>query len=101
MIHKNRANRRWQRHLHIVKKKRICNNHMTFATYECNNGKLRSDFSREVPMEWYKYDGQYDKGKIHCGCKLCKPYRGYYPSMKDEKIRHIADYKIKEYEKEA
>lgn len=22
--------------------------------------------------DWYKHDGQYDKGKIHCGCGICK-----------------------------
>mgnify|MGYP007003829757 FL=1 len=23
-------------------------------------------------LDWYKHDGQYSKGKIHCGCGLCK-----------------------------
>ena len=22
---------------------------------------------------WYKNDGQYSKGKIHCSCNLCRP----------------------------
>ena len=23
-------------------------------------------------LDWYKHDVQYSKGKIHCGCGLCK-----------------------------
>ena len=23
-------------------------------------------------LDWYRHDGQYSKGKIHCGCGLCK-----------------------------
>lgn len=26
--------------------------------------------------DWYEYDGQYSKGKIYCGCSICK--RGKY-----------------------
>ena len=33
------------------------------------------DHSRVVPSEWYRHDGQYDKGKIHCSCRMCNPYR--------------------------
>ena len=29
--------------------------------------------------DWYRFDGQYSKGKIHCGCGICKydKSRGY------------------------
>lgn len=23
-------------------------------------------------LDWYPHDGQYSKGKVHCGCGLCK-----------------------------
>ena len=23
-------------------------------------------------LDWYKYDGQYSKGKIHCSCGMCR-----------------------------
>ncbi len=23
-------------------------------------------------LDWYRHDGKYSKGKIHCGCGLCK-----------------------------
>lgn len=34
-------------------------------------------------LDWYHYDGQYSKGKIHCGCELCKYGRKYgLPTIK-------------------
>lgn len=47
--------------------------------------------------DWCKHDGQYDKGKIHCGCKLCKPYKGYYPSKYDEIQNIKAEKDLKDY----
>lgn len=99
MIHKTKQYRRFQRRNHIAKRKKICNNHMTFATYPSEDGKhMISDFSREVPMEWYKHDGQYNKGKIHCSCKMCKFSRHFgLPTLRDirEKQKfeaHLNDY---------
>ncbi len=35
-------------------------------------------------LDWYKHDGQYSKGKIHCGCGLCKFGRRYgLPAIRD------------------
>ena len=45
----------------IARKKRIC---------------------KELDMTWYNVDGKYSKGKIHCGCPLCKPTKGYLPSTR-------------------
>ena len=46
---------------------------------------------------WYDCDGKYDKGKIHCGCPLCKPTkRFHYPSFKDWKANEIMDAREKE-----
>ena len=28
-------------------------------------------------LDWYRHDGQYSKGKIHCGCGLCKYGKKY------------------------
>lgn len=34
--------------------------------------------------DWYKHDGQYSKGKIHCSCRMCT-YSKFYdlPRYKD------------------
>jgi len=35
-------------------------------------------------VEWYHHDGQYSKGKIHCGCGLCKFGKKYgLPTTRD------------------
>ena len=35
-------------------------------------------------FEWYSHDGQYSKGKIHCGCGLCKFGKKYgLPTIRD------------------
>ena len=35
-------------------------------------------------LDWYKHDGQYSKGKIHCGCGLCKFGKRYgMPTTRD------------------
>lgn len=87
---RTRAYRREMRKKHIMRKKRICNAHKTFAVFE--NGK--ADFSKEVPMEWYKHDGQYSKGKIHCNCGLCKFGRKYgLPTFKQ--IKELEEYRSK------
>lgn len=59
------AYNREQRNKHIARKKRLSN-----ELYGC---------------DWYKVDGMYDKGKIHCSCKMCT-YEKYYdfPRLKDE-----------------
>ena len=50
-------------------------------------------------LDWYRHDGQYSKGKIHCGCGLCKFGKRYrLPTTRDmreqsrEKIL-LEDYK--------
>jgi len=91
MLHKNYNFRKMQRDLHIKKRKRICH------YQETSQG---SDWSKMVPMEWYNVDGKYDKGKIHCGCPLCKPYKGYRPSGKNELENFKANLAIKEYYEE-
>ena len=85
MIHKTISYRRDQRERHIAKRKRICHFMASHPLIEVAPGRYRSDFSKEIPMEWYSKDGKYAKGKIHCGCPLCKPGRGYRPSDKQER----------------
>jgi len=49
--------------------------------------------SKLQSFDWYKHDGQYSKGKVHCGCGLCKFGRKYgVPTVKD--MREMAREKI-------
>lgn len=35
-------------------------------------------------LDWYSHDGQYSKGKIYCGCGICKYSRKYkLPTIRD------------------
>jgi len=70
------AYRRNVRNKKIAYRKRICEKHYGWAYYE--------------------YDGQYSKGKIHCGCRLCKPDKGYQPSWRDEKKKVIAEAELRD-----
>ncbi len=72
--------RRYVRNKTILRKKRISN-----SVYGLN---------------WYNHDGKYSKGKIHCGCELCKFGKKYgLPTTRDmreqsrEKIL-LNDYKM-------
>lgn len=49
---RGRGYRRYVRNKTILRKKRISN--LVYG------------------LDWYHHDGQYSKGKIHCGCELCK-----------------------------
>lgn len=61
---RSRAYRRYVRYKTIQRKKHISN-----AVYG---------------GDWYKCDGQYSKGKIHCGCGLCKFGKRYgLPTIRD------------------
>ncbi len=54
--------RRMLRRKMITRKKRICREKYLYP-------------------DWYRFDGQYDKGKIHCSCRMCRE--------KDARGRHI------------
>ncbi len=72
--------RRYVRNKKIIRKKRISNSVYGF--------------------DWYKHDSQYSKGKIHCGCGLCKFSKKFgLPTIKDmrEESREqilLNDYKM-------
>jgi len=88
----NRGYYREQRQKHINRKKRIIKEHNDYWSY--------------------KYDGILSKGKINCGCSLCRKkvnnkgkHRNYYPSkywkhsdlLKIESMNAaIADYKCED-----
>lgn len=74
---RTRSYRREVRNKTIARKKRICR-----AIYGASIGGV------ENPGAWYKHDGQYSKGKIHCSCKMCT-YSKYYglPTFRDVKER--------------
>lgn len=60
------AYKRYQRHRAISRKKNICR--------------------KKQGSDWYKHDGQYDKGKIHCSCGSCKFGRKFgLPTFNDIK----------------
>ena len=83
------AYKRYQRHRAISRKKSICN-HYDRAVVNPVTHKM--DFSRYEPFDWYKVDGKYDKGKIHCSCKLCKFSRHFkLPTLRT--IKEMIKYK--------
>lgn len=70
-MNRDRAYIRYARNKAILHKKSICKHVHGF--------------------EWYNHDGQYSKGKIHCGCGLCKYGKKYgYPTFREEReIAHL------------
>ena len=49
-------------------------------------------------FEWYEHDGQYSKGKIHCGCGLCKFGKKYgLPTFRDERENELVKSLMREY----
>lgn len=80
------------RNKHIARKKRICR-----AIYGGDTPKLGES---PKPGYWYKVDGRYSKGKIYCGCPICKP--GKYKNLPTTKrMREDDKFKseLKEYYK--
>lgn len=62
--------------------------------------KRKKHISKAVyGFDWYSHDGQYSKGKIYCGCRICKFGKKYgLPTIRDirEKSRErilYEDYK--------
>lgn len=52
--------------------------------------------------DWYEHDGQYSKGKIHCGCGICKFGKKYgLPTIRDEREAVVEKYNMEEYAREA
>lgn len=53
-------------------------------------------------FDWYKVDGAYSKGKIHCGCGLCKFGKKFgLPTFKDRKALETARLALKDLEEVA
>ena len=48
--------------------------------------------------DWYKHDGQYSNGKIHCSCRMCT-YSKFYdlPRFSDYKDREVVKEAMKDY----
>jgi len=65
---------------------------------ECAIKRKKKIANRKYGYDWYKYDGQYSKGKIHCGCGLCKFGKKYgLPTVRDERERSREKVLKKEY----
>ena len=74
---------------HIRRKKRITSH---YSAFRINDG-----------MTYYKHDGMYSKGKIHCSCPLCKSkayYGKHVPTMQEQKQMLAQKDKITDYETE-
>lgn len=68
----NRAQIRKERIRHIKRKERILKSYYSSEEYEKYHSSLKA--------------GKLSKGKIHCGCPLCKPYKHhYYESATNQK----------------
>lgn len=86
-MQRTRAYRREVRNKTIIRKKRICR-----AIYGISLGGV------DNPGQWYKHDGQYSKGKIHCSCKLCTYGKWYgLPTLKDEKEKIVKEDALRDY----
>ena len=48
--------------------------------------------------DWYNVDGKYSKGKIHCGCKMCK-YEKHFgiPTIREKRVQEYVKYCMNEY----
>lgn len=72
------AHKREVRNKTIARKKRIC-----ISIYGGSPHRL---YESPEPGYWYKVDGKYAKGKIYCGCKMCKYNRHYgLPTVRTKK----------------
>ena len=62
---RTRVYRRDVRNKAIARKKAICKHVLNWS-------------------DWYKYDGQYSKGKVHCSCWMCAYNKRYnVPKVSD------------------
>ena len=75
---RTRAYRREVRNKHIARKKRI---------------------AKRIWGTWYKHDGMYSKGKIHCSCVMCAFRAWDKNTITESDMRKIAsmERKLKEY----
>ena len=52
--------------------------------------------------DWYNCDGKYDKGKIHCGCGICKFGKKYgYETIRTRREFEKFKINVKEYDRSA
>jgi len=68
---------------------------------EIRNRKISSKkrfVNRAYGYDWYKHDGQYSKGKIHCSCRMCT-YSKFYdlPRLKDYKEAEVVKQALEDY----
>ena len=91
---RTRSYRREVRNKTIARKKRICR-----AIYWGSAHRL---YESPEPGYWYKVDGRYAKGKIHCSCKMCKYSRHFgIPTLRDIREESIFREAVKDYENES
>lgn len=71
-MERGRAYTRYQRNMHINRKKRIIH--------------AKDDYW------YYKYEGKLSKGKIHCSCWMCRLKSYEYPCAQDIRRKAEMDY---------
>ena len=87
---RTRSYRREVRNKTIARKKRICR-----SIYGGSPHRL---YESPEPGYWYKVDGKYAKGKIYCGCKMCKYGKHYdLPTLRDLREREVTNEAIKDF----
>lgn len=75
---RTRAYRRYVRNKQILRKKNIAVHNYGF--------------------DYYEHDGQYSKGKIHCGCGICKFGKKFgLPTTRDEREKSREELLINDY----
>ena len=62
---------------HIKRKKNIVSHYGAFRVLD--------------GFDYYKHDGMFSKGKIHCSCYLCKGSKKYYLPIRDRKRLPLFD----------
>ena len=98
MANRSRDYYRRARARSIRRKRRICHFRREHP-YIYDTARRCTDRSRQVPMEYYIYPGQYSKGKIHCSCPVCSYSKVYgLPTYKDVRAR---EYSAASYEEAA
>lgn len=85
-MQRTRAYRRDVRNKTIARKKHLCR-----ELYGMSIG------GQDKPGSWYKHDGQYSKGKIHCSCRMCTYSKWYdLPRLSDMRDKEVVKEALKD-----
>ena len=59
----------------------------------------KKEISKQIyGFDWYNVDGRYDKGKIYCGCGICKYCKKFdIPTLRSEREHTKFSIDLKDY----